>query len=94
MRLSQGHLSVHPALGWTMLVLLAIGLVTAACAPVTPVAAPEASPAATAPPSTTAADTTLEVAAGIMRAEEFLDSAHSGGLFNGVALIAKDGKIV
>lgn len=77
-----------------MFVLLATGLVAAACAPITPVAAPAAAPAAGAGPSTAAADITPEVAEGIQRVEEFLDTAHSGGIFSGAALIAQDGKVI
>lgn len=40
------------------------------------------------------ADLTPEIAAGVKRAEEFLDDAYQRGLFNGVALIAQDGKII
>jgi hypothetical protein len=83
MRLSQEQLSDRFALGWVVLVLLGTGLVAAACAPITPAAAGAAASAATAGPSAAAADITPEVAAGIQRAEEFLDAAHAQGKFNG-----------
>jgi CubicO group peptidase (beta-lactamase class C family) len=41
-----------------------------------------------------AVDITPEVVAGIQRAEEFIDTAHASGLFNGAALIAQDGEII
>jgi CubicO group peptidase (beta-lactamase class C family) len=94
MILWREQLFVCSALRWVVLVLLALGPLASACAPITPVAAPAAAPAATAAPTAAAADITPEVAEAIKRAAEYLDTAHSGGIFNGVALIAQDGKII
>jgi CubicO group peptidase (beta-lactamase class C family) len=76
------------------LVALAIGLVATACAPITPIAAPAAAPAAGVDPSAAAADISPEVAKRLQRVEAYLDLMHTSGLFSGAALIAQDGKIL
>lgn len=77
---------------WSILVLLAS--ILTACAPIAPVSQSVSTSVTTDKEPATTDAVAPEVDAALIRVESLLDNFHKADLFNGVALIAQDGKII